>query len=94
MSSGISRFNRRSKYEVLEMHEAWAAQNNFQPQPSELMVLRLLTWYFERRLNSEIPDDIVAYARGLGFADTAAFHRALQREYLYLSGDERQAGRD
>jgi hypothetical protein len=58
------------------------------------MVLRLLTWYFERRLNHGIPDDIDAYARGLGFADTAAFHRALLREYLYLSDDESQASQD
>ncbi len=72
-----------------EKQETLAAQNNFQPEPSGLVVLRLVAWYFERRLNREIPDDIDAYARGLGFADTAAFHRALQREYLYLAGDER-----
>jgi hypothetical protein len=90
----------RDKHEILEKHgapekhEILAAGDNFPPQPSELMVLRLLTWYFERRLNHGIPDDIDAYARGLGFADTAAFHRALLREYLYLSDDESQASQD
>jgi hypothetical protein len=77
-----------------EKHEALAAHDSFQPQPSGLMVLRLLTWYFEQQLNREMPDDIDAYTRDLGFADTAAFHRALQREYLYLAGDKSEAGRD
>jgi hypothetical protein len=76
-----------------EKDEVLSAQDDFQPQASELMVLRLLAWYFERRLNREIPDDIDAFASGLGFADTAAFHRALHREYLYLSGDEGQTDR-
>jgi hypothetical protein len=77
-----------------EKHEALAARDSFQSQPSGLMVLRLLTWYFEQQLNRGMPDDIDAYARDLGFADRAAFHRALQREYLYLAGDESEAGRD
>ncbi|MDH3597521.1 MAG: hypothetical protein OEM93_22010, partial [Rhodospirillales bacterium] len=51
----------------------------------------LLAWYFERRLQQPIPEDVVAVARRMGFANTGEFYRALLREFLYCSGNERTA---
>ena len=45
-------------------------------------------WYFERRLDQPLPDDIDAAARELGFADRADFDRALRREWLYTNREE------
>ena len=46
---------------------------------------RLTTWYFEHRLGVSVPDDLPAYAAGIGFADLHAFYRALLREYVYVT---------
>ena len=43
----------------------------------------LLPWHFEQRLGRAVPDDLAAYARELGFARLADFHRALRREWFY-----------
>jgi hypothetical protein len=43
----------------------------------------LLPWHFEQRLGRAVPDDLAAYARELGFASLADFHRALRKEWLY-----------
>jgi Arc/MetJ-type ribon-helix-helix transcriptional regulator len=40
-------------------------------------------WYFERRLNQPLPDDIDAAVRELGFADRVDVVRALRREWLF-----------
>ena len=45
-------------------------------------------WYFERRLEQPLPDDIDEVARELGFADRADFDRALRREWLYSNREE------
>src|SRR5262249_53144395 len=50
---------------------------------------RLTVWYFEKRLGSTIPDDISAYATGIGFADLDAFYRALAGEHRYVTLAER-----
>lgn len=44
--------------------------------------LRALVWYFEDRLGIEIPADLNAYARGVGFEGTDRFLLAVWREYL------------
>jgi hypothetical protein len=49
----------------------------------------LRAWYFERRLNQPMPDDIERHARSLGFADRRHFDQALRREYLYVAGAAR-----
>lgn len=56
------------------------------PRPEDLGLVpaQLLLWYFEERLGRAIPDDLDSYARGLGFADRAAFYRMLARERLFL----------
>ena len=45
---------------------------------------QLLAWYFETRLGQPMPDDIDAFAQGLGFASKSDFYRVLLREYLYV----------
>jgi hypothetical protein len=47
--------------------------------------LRALVWYFEDRLGIEMPADLDAYARGIGFAGKDRFLRAVWREYLFRS---------
>ncbi len=49
---------------------------------------RLTAWFFEQRLGRDIPDDVDKYASSLGFANAAAFHRALLKEYLFVSAEE------
>ncbi len=58
------------------------------PQDAGPTPAGLVLWYFERRLGRPVPDDIEAYAHGLGFAGLAEFHRALAREHLYLRATE------
>ncbi|MDH3714768.1 MAG: TfuA-like protein [Gammaproteobacteria bacterium] len=55
--------------------------------------LRALTWYFEQRLGTGLPGDIDTYAMRQGFASTAAFQRAVLREYRFqLVNDGVRAG--
>ncbi len=49
-----------------------------------LAVPALRLWWFETRLRRHAPDDIAAFAAGLGFADAHAFDLALYRERLFL----------
>lgn len=42
----------------------------------------LRLWYFERKLGRTMPNDVEAYARGLGFAGLAEFDRALRLERM------------
>ncbi len=59
------------------------------PELDGLKALELAAWYFEQRLGRDIPEDIEGYAVRLGFADAAAFHRALWREHIYVFAAER-----
>jgi hypothetical protein len=62
-----------------------AAQGLDQPRAEDVGVAppTLLAWYFERRLNLPLPDDIDGAARERGFTDRDQFYRALLREWLY-----------
>lgn len=51
--------------------------------PDEAALLRAMVWYFEDRLGREMPADVEAYARGIGYGDAASFRRAVWREHLY-----------
>ncbi len=53
--------------------------------------LQLRAWYFETRLDREMPSDMESFARSLGFADLRAFDRALEKEYYYVKGGSGQA---
>jgi len=50
--------------------------------------LHALTWYFEQRIGTRLPDDLDAYAARCGFSSTAAFHRAVLREYRFQRAGE------
>jgi len=47
--------------------------------------LRALVWYFEDRLGIELPANLDAYARGIGFAGKDSFLSGVWREYLFKS---------
>ena len=72
-----------------DKNDALGSLGTEEEEADGLPALRLRAWYFEERLSSEMPDDIERYATELGFADTAAFDRALLREYLYFSAGDR-----
>jgi hypothetical protein len=72
----------RSKQEFLEAHAL------DHPDADDLHLAPpavVRAWYFERRLNQPLPDDIDAAVRELGFADRVDFDRALRREWLFSS---------
>jgi len=47
-------------------------------------VVGLRLWYFEQRLRRPLPDDVLEFARRLGFARAEDFDAALHRERRYL----------
>jgi hypothetical protein len=65
-----------------------AAGDDSEHDTSSVDGLRALAWYFEHRLGARMPDDMDAYATHIGFADTAAFQRAVVREYRFQQVDE------
>ena len=46
----------------------------------------VLRWFFTDRIGSELPEDLVDYARSSGFPDELAFQRAVWQEFCYLAG--------
>ena len=47
--------------------------------------LRVLMWYFEYRLDQEVPDDLDAYAQALGLTGRDALFELIEAEFLYCS---------
>ncbi|MCA0928200.1 TfuA-like protein [Ruegeria profundi] len=47
--------------------------------------LRALMWYFEYRLDQEVPDDLDAYAQALGLAGRDALFELIKAEFLYCN---------
>ncbi len=66
-----------------DKRQALARSRSADPPAESPLGLRALVWYFEGCLGMEIPADLDAYARGIGFADKAAFLRAVWREYRF-----------
>jgi hypothetical protein len=59
--------------------------------PDDLQVLR---WYFEQRLAMDVPEDLEAFARDLGFTDADGLRRALQLECRFVLAGEGAQGPD
>lgn len=51
--------------------------------PAGASGIALLRWYFEDRLGMAVPDDVDAWARDLGYADSHGLERALRREFVF-----------
>lgn len=49
----------------------------------DLKLLQLEDWYFTQCQGMDIPDDLDEFLDRLGYADRAAFHRAVFHEYVY-----------
>ena len=77
----------RRKREALADGVARAAA----PEPDE-MTLR--HWYFGQRLQIAYPEDIGAFAAGLGYVSLAAWTEALRREFLYANLHTQAGGSD
>lgn len=62
-----------------------AARGLEQPRLADLGLTEeaLVAWYFAEA-GRALPDDLDAYAQGLGYGDSTALLRALAREYAYL----------
>lgn len=58
-------------------------------QLDERTKLQVTLWYFEKRLGLPVPDDIAKHAADIGFPDTGSFYRALWREWLHVTRDDR-----
>ena len=46
-----------------------------------------IQWYFARRRDTAVPDDLAGYARSCGFPDEQAFRAAVRREHWYVRPD-------
>ncbi|WP_245602916.1 TfuA-like protein [Leisingera methylohalidivorans] len=59
----------------------WLAERGSdQPEQDRL---RLTVWYFETRLQREIPDDLGKYAAGIGLRALDEFYALIRREFMY-----------
>jgi len=52
----------------------------------------LLRWYFEERCDTDIPDDLDAYARSIGLAGSEDLHTMLAGEYALLASGRNDDG--
>jgi hypothetical protein len=66
-----------------EKQQALAGPGTANPTGDGAVGLPALVWYFEGRLGIEIPANVEAYARGIGFEGKDPFLRAVWREYLF-----------
>ena len=64
----------------------------FEDETDDPTKLRLVLWYFEKRLGIPVPDDIARYAAEVGFSDVESFYRALWREWIHVTGGDRPEG--
>jgi AraC-like DNA-binding protein len=77
--------DKKEALDALEMNEV---------EPDGLSAMRLTVWYFEQRLGQDLPDDVHRYAADIGFADPAAFQRAVLREYQFVLAAEQKDSQD
>ncbi len=56
--------------------------------------IRMLIWYFETRLDQEVPDDLESYARALGLDGRDKFVELIEAEYAFchLNGSPDEGG--
>ena len=66
-----------------EKQQTLAGLGAADPPGDGLAGLRALVWYFEGRLGIEVPADLDAYARGVGFEGKSPLLRAVWREFLF-----------
>lgn len=64
-------------------HDALVAHGLDHPAAGDASDTEVVAWYFHHRLSRAVPADIDAFARRAGFADRAAFERALRRELAF-----------
>ena len=78
------------------VERALAKQSSLARQESDgasLALEDLVRWYFEDRLGSSIPNDLLAYCRRFGYEDVADLQRALAHEFGFIAGEAGKAGK-
>lgn len=95
----LDRLRADGRYAALRRRaEAKAAQRRRStavlPDTASADDVRVLHWYFTRRLSIDVPGDLEAFARDLGFADADGLCRALQIEYRFVLAGEGADGSD
>ncbi len=60
--------------------------------PQKVPPPTLLAWYFEKHLKQAIPDDLAAYASGIGLRGRSDFYRLIAAEYALGTGRVRRGG--
>ncbi|WP_425081980.1 TfuA-like protein [Ruegeria arenilitoris] len=79
----LSELRRTGQYTQLRDRAASKGQNAIPAGSSGVDRLRVLMWYFESRLDQEVPDDLDSYAVALGLAGRDAFYDLIEAEFLY-----------
>ncbi len=79
----LSELRRSDQYIDLRDRAISKAQSAIPAGASGSDRLRVLVWYFESRLDQEVPDDLDSYAKALGLAGRDAFYELIEAEYLY-----------
>lgn len=79
----LSELRRAGQYTKLRDRAASKGQSAIPAGSSGVDRLRVLMWYFESRLDQEVPDDLDSYAVALGLAGRDAFFDLIEAEFLY-----------
>ncbi|MEW2915881.1 TfuA-like protein [Ruegeria sp. ANG10] len=79
----LSELRRAGQYTQLRDRAANKGQSAIPAGASGVDRLRVLMWYFESRLDQEVPDDLDSYAVALGLAGRDAFYDLIEAEFLY-----------
>jgi len=83
----LSELRRSDQYIKLRDRAAGKAQHVTPVGKSGADRLRLLVWYFETRLDQEVPDDLDSYAVSLGLPDRDVFYDLIAAEFLFCHRD-------
>ncbi|CUJ97127.1 hypothetical protein RUE5091_01759 [Ruegeria denitrificans] len=79
----LSELRRADQYTELRDRADRKAHRAIPAGSSGVDRLRVLMWYFESRLDQEVPDDLDSYAVALGLDGRDAFYELIEAEFLY-----------
>ncbi|WP_420583717.1 TfuA-like protein [Ruegeria sp.] len=83
----LSELRRSGHYAKLRDRAASKANGGTSERRTGADRLRFVIWYFETRLDQEVPDDLESHAISLGLAGRDAFYDLIEAEFLYCHRD-------